>query len=137
MEMQRNHADLPESSQHPILLDKTHYLTTLIVRDCHTRVMHGGVKATLNELLSRFWVVKGRQFVRRLCKVCKRFNSRPIVGPPPRPLPDFRTQVSSPFSFTGVDYIGPLCLKNGDKVWISLFTCCVVRAVRISSRLNL
>ena len=47
--------DLPESSKHPILLDKTHYLTTLILRDCHARVMH---KATLTELRSRFWVVK-------------------------------------------------------------------------------
>ena len=65
------------------------------------------------------------------CKVCKRFNSKPIVGPPPRPLPDFRTQVSQPFSFTGVDYIGPLFLRNGDKIWICLFTCCVVRAAHL------
>ena len=129
-----HHADLPESSKHPILLDKSNYFTTLIVRDCHARVMHSGVKATLTELRSRFWIVKGRQFVQRLvheCKVCKRFNSKPIVGPPPPPLPDFRTQVSPPFSFTGVDYIGPLFLRNGDKIWICLFTCCVVRAVHL------
>ena len=44
-----HHADLPESSKHPILLDKSNYFTTLIVRDCHARVMHSGVKATLTE----------------------------------------------------------------------------------------
>jgi len=54
-----DHADLPESSKYPILLDKSHYFTTLIVRDCHARVMHSGVKATLTELRSRFWIVKG------------------------------------------------------------------------------
>ena len=39
--------------------------------------------------------------------------------------------MSPPFSFTGVDYIGPLFLRNGDKIWICLFTCCVVRAVHL------
>eukprot|EP00731_Ephydatia_muelleri_P006677 Em0003g925a len=129
-----HHADLPESTKHPILLDKVHCFTTLIVRDCHTRVMHGGVKATITELRSRFWVVKRRQFVQRLiheCKVCKQFNSKPIAGPPPPPLPDFRTQVSPLFSFTGVDYIGPLYLKNSDKKWICHFTCCVVQAIHL------
>ena len=40
----------------------------------------------------------------------KQFNSKPP------PLLDFRTQVSLLFSFTGVHYIGPLYLRNGDKV---------------------
>ena len=85
-----------------------------------------GVKETLTELRSKFWIVRGRQFVRTLlskCKVCKRFNSRPLIGPPPPPLPDFRVQAAPPFSFIGVDHVGPLYLKNGRKVWICLFTC--------------
>jgi hypothetical protein len=31
---------------HPILLNKEHYLTILIARECHERVMHSGVKET-------------------------------------------------------------------------------------------
>ena len=63
------------------------------------------------------------------CKVCKRFNSKPIVGPL---LCLTSEHVSPPFSgFTGVDYIGPLFLRNGDKIWICLFTCCIVRAVHL------
>ena len=31
-------------TKHPIILDKNHYLTTLIIRECHKKVMHNGVK---------------------------------------------------------------------------------------------
>ena len=41
---------------------------------------------------------------------------------------------SSPFTNTGVDYVGQLYVKNGGnrkKVWICLFTCIAVRAVHL------
>ena len=55
-----SHADLPYSAKHPILLDANHGFTMLVISDCHERVMHGGVKETLTELRSKFWLVKGR-----------------------------------------------------------------------------
>ena len=78
-------ADLPELIKHPIILDKKHPFTRLVVNECHARVMHGGVKETLTQLRSKYWIVRGRQFVRMLlseCKLCKHFNSRPLSGPP-------------------------------------------------------
>ena len=127
-------ADLSDDTKHPIFLDKCHPLSTLIVWNCHARVMHGGVKETLTELRSKFWISRGRQFVKTVlskCTVCKRFSSRPLSGPPPPPLPDFRVQEAPPFSFIGVDHAGPLYLRNREKVWICLFTCCLVRAVHL------
>ena len=47
-------AQLPTSIKQPILLDKNHHITSLIVRDSRKRVMHSGVKATLTELRARF-----------------------------------------------------------------------------------
>ena len=47
-------AELPTSVKHPILLEKDHHITSLIVEDSHKRVMHGGVKSTLTELGARF-----------------------------------------------------------------------------------
>ena len=32
-------AQLTECTKHPILLDKKHHFTLLVVRDCHSRVM--------------------------------------------------------------------------------------------------
>ena len=50
------------------------------------------------------------------------------------PWPRSKTTESSPFTNTGVDYFGPLYIKNGGnrkKVWIGLFTCIVVRAAHL------
>ena len=97
-------------------------------------MFHNGTKETLTELRGRFWIVKGRQVVRRIlrrCVLCKRFEGKPYDEPPPPPLPVFRVQEAPPFAVTGVDYAGPLYLKDSNKVWICLFTCCVIRAVHL------
>eukprot|EP00731_Ephydatia_muelleri_P009508 Em0005g94a len=128
-------ADLPEATKHPIFLPSGHYFTTLLILDCHQRVMHGGIKETLTELRARFWVVKGRSLVRKVlrqCVRCMRYNGRPYSAPNPPPLPHFRVNASPPFSSIGVDYAGPLYIKGaGNKVWIALFTCCVTRAIHL------
>ena len=39
---------------------------------------------------------------------------------------------SPPFSIVGIDFAGPLYIKDNDsmkKVWICFYTCCVVRAI--------
>ena len=50
-------------ARHPIILPQDQYLTELIIRDCHQRVLHNEVKETLTELRTRFWVVRGRQII--------------------------------------------------------------------------
>jgi hypothetical protein len=43
-----------------------------------------------------------------------------------------------PFTFTGIDFAGPMYLKGSDeKLWICLFTCAVVRAVHLEVVTNL
>jgi len=132
-------ADLPCTTRYPVLLPKEHYLATLIVQDAHNRVMHNGVKETLTEIRSKYWVIRGRQFVRRVlhkCVVCRKYEGRSYSLPPPPQLPEFRVKEMPPFTYTGVDFAGPLYIetqglcKKG-KVWICLFTCCVVRAVHL------
>ena len=134
-----SHAELPYTTKHPILLDSNHGFTALVIRDCHRRVMHNGVKETLTELRSKFWLVKGRQAVKKLlhnCVTCRRYEGKPYKAPPPPPLPDFRVTTAPAFTFTGLDYAGPLYVKEaktktGKKVWICLYTCCVTRAVHL------
>ena len=133
------YSDLPPQSKAPILLDKKHHLTTLIVLDAHRRVIHGGVKETLTELRSAFWLVRGRQFVRKLihrCLICRKYEGRPYQDLPPPPLPEFRVSQSRPFTNTGVDFAGPMYVRpstgsTGPKVWLCLYTCCVTRAVHL------
>ncbi|VDI73296.1 Hypothetical predicted protein [Mytilus galloprovincialis] len=50
------------------------------------------------------------------------------------PFPKSRVSQSTPFSSTGLDYLGPLITKsNGEnsKRWICLFTCLVTRAIHL------
>ena len=68
---------LSQAEQNPILLDKRDHLAILMVMDAHKRVLHNGVKETLTELRSAYWLVRGRQFIRKLlrtCVVCRRLE---------------------------------------------------------------
>ena len=60
------HAELNSETRHPILLPREHHLAKLIVEHCHKEVKHGGVKDTLAELRSQYWIPKGRQFVKKV-----------------------------------------------------------------------
>ena len=136
-------ANLPLMTKHPIILDKNHYLTTLIIRECHKKVMHNGVKETLTELRSQYWLVRGRQFIRTQlgkCATCRKFEGKPYQAPPAPPLPEFRVNEAPPFTATGIDFLGPLYVKTREenpKVWICLYTCCVVRALHLDVVPNL
>ena len=93
--------DMPIASKYPIYLPRKHRLTELIIIDCHKRSCHCGVKATLAELRSRFWVPKGRQQVKKIvskCVVCKKLEGRPFKEPPTAPLPEYRVNKAPSFS---------------------------------------
>ena len=151
-------ADLPYNTKHPVILPRDHPFTKLVVRRAHQRVIHSGVKDTLNEVRSRFWIPQGRALVRSFihqCVICRRYAVSSYKAPS-APLPDFRVQQSHPFAAVGVDYAGPLMIKHhavcthttcpahtsyrgkqntytlcNGKAWVCLFTCCVTRAVHL------
>ena len=130
-------ATVPYSTKYPILVYKDHHLAVLLVRNAHSRVLHNGVKETLTELRAKFWIVQGRSFIKKIihqCHVCRRHEGRSYHVPPPPPLPAFRVEEAPPFSFTGIDFAGPLYVKMDSgtkKTWISLYTCCVTRAIHL------
>ena len=132
-------AEVPVAVKYPILLSRHHPLTTLVVQEAHKRVHHNGVKETLTEVRQKFWIPKGRSVVRYLihhCVLCRRFEGAPCKGPPPPPLPVFRLKEEPAFSYSGVDFAGPLIVRaegamQSQKVWICLFTCLVTRAVHL------
>ncbi|XP_046854266.1 uncharacterized protein LOC124447403 [Xenia sp. Carnegie-2017] len=131
-------SDLEEETKFPTLLPKEGRLTELIVEHSHRKVHHSGVRATLAEIRSRFWIPQGRQRVKSIlnkCIVCKKLEGKSYNRPSEANLPAFRVEQSEPFSKTGVDFAGPLYVKNApggtDKVYIALFSCCVTRALHL------
>ncbi|XP_065891666.1 uncharacterized protein [Dysidea avara] len=132
-------ANILYGQKYPILLLKHHPLTTLIVQHAHERTLHSSVKDTLTEVRSKYWLVKGRQFIRKIiyqCVVCRKLEGQHYRAAPPPPLPEFRVKGAPPFAYCGVDFAGPLYIRVEDrsessKVWIALYTCCVTRAVHL------
>ena len=129
-----SNADVPYTTQHLAILPRDHHLTELLVLKAHERVLHNGMKETLTETRARYWLVKGRSLVKKLlskCIVCMKYEGKPYPAPIPPPLPVFRVRMEPPFTSTGVYFAGPLYVKatgptKSTKVWICLYTCCVV-----------
>ena len=101
-------------------------------------VLHGGVREPLTEPRQSYWIPKGRQLLKKEIRKC--VTCRKVEGPPFRsvnspPLPDIRVTGSQPLQVTGIDYAGPLYVRNANKevtkVYICLFTCTAIRAVHL------
>jgi transposase InsO family protein len=121
----------------PIILDPKHPYTVLLVKKYHEEAAHQGLERILNELRQHYWVIHGRQAVRRAahnCQVCKLRRATP-KAPRMGDLPDCRLEHHQrPFTRTGVDYFGPMEVTVGrrrEKRYGALFTCLVTRAVHL------
>ena len=120
-----------------MILPKHHPVTKLIIESCHRRVLRGGTRTTLAEFRSRYWMGKARQVIKailRQCVPCKRYLARPFNNPATGQFPEFHVTPARPFQKCGVDSAGPLYVvrrKSMKKVYITLFTCAVTRAVHL------
>ena len=61
---------IPYDASHPIFLTRCSHFMNLVIWDCHLKVLHNGVRDTLTELRSSFWVTKGRQAVKTVIGKC-------------------------------------------------------------------
>lgn len=56
--------DLPRDKRHPVILPKTHHITTLIVRHYHEDIYHQGRRLTEGAVRSAgVWIVGGKRLV--------------------------------------------------------------------------
>lgn len=123
--------------KHPIILPVKSHIVDIIIDDYHQRALHAGVNIVLAQLRKHFWIVKGRQLVKKRikgCKVCRKLWGLP-ASQPFAPLPIERVSLSRPFDNVGVDFAGPLyCYddkSDASKVYVAIFTCAAVRAVHL------
>ena len=138
MEVAGRLQEASEGVRSQVFVPRSSHVAKLIVLEAHDRVKHLGLNATLSELRTRFWVTRGRQFVKSVlkgCVVCSRLNSKSFRTAEEGLLPKFRVEEDvSAFENVGLDYLGPLYVENGkseEKVWVALFTCATSRAVHL------
>jgi hypothetical protein len=131
------HAPIPYNAKHPIILPRSHSIVKLIVSSIHEHLNHSGVEHVISELRQKYWIPQVRAIAKKIaksCPTCKRSYSQP-VPPMMANLPPSRLQpFSPPFCNTGVDYFGPMLVKQGRskvKRYGCLFTCMVTRSVHL------
>ena len=134
-------SSLPHDTRFPIVLPRGHHFTKLVILKRHDQVMHNGVAEALAQVRSKYWVVKGRQTVKNIiskCVVCKKLEGRPNGMPPTSQLPGFRLSEEFAFTSIGVDFTGPMYVKdiyhtsdNMNKAYIVLYTCASSRAFHL------
>ena len=128
-------------NKNPLLLRRNSYFTKLIILRSHEKVFHSGLEATLSNVRMRYWITKGRQTVKSVlknCSICNLVKGKFIVPPKTPILPNFRVNCSFAFESVGVDFAGPLYVKdiysrneNLSKCYLLLFTCATTRALHL------
>ena len=99
-------AELPYNTKFPLFIPKCEF-AVLLVQTAHANVKHNGLKETINELRTCYWIPKCRTFVKKIlrdCPLCKRAESKPYPYPPPPALPSSRVSVQPPFTHSAIDY---------------------------------
>ena len=130
-------ASLEYEEKHPAILPKRGQVTDLIVRHFHEVEGHSGANHVLTRIRMKYWIVNGLAAVRRIigkCIFCRKRAAR-LGQQIMAPLPENRLRYDeAPFSYTGVDYFGPVFVKSGrslHKRYGCIFTCLSCRAVHI------
>jgi hypothetical protein len=133
-------AHLSKETKNPILLPKKHFVTKLLIIYEHQRQLHAGPQATLAALRQRYWIISGKSAIRQVLHYCHNcFKVNPIITKPQMGnLPELRVKPGRAFLSCGVDYAGPLLVKESRgrskrliKSYIAIFVCFVTKAVHI------
>ncbi|XP_070510431.1 uncharacterized protein [Cardiocondyla obscurior] len=133
-------SNLNFQQKYPILLPSKNHNTDQIIREIHETRYHTGIQTTLYHLRQKFWVLDGRNQVRKIirsCTRCFRFDAATMKYKMGN-LPPARIKEAIPFENTGVDFYGPFFIKekkfrnrNKIKAYVCVFICMVIKAVHL------
>ncbi|XP_054869388.1 uncharacterized protein LOC129349632 [Amphiprion ocellaris] len=122
---------------HPVILDPSYPVTKLIIKDIDESLLHPGPERVLAELRHRFWIIRGREAIRKhqySCLECRRWRAKPDV-PKMADYPPAQLRLHKPpFYSTGVDCFGPFQVRIGrrtEKRWGIVYKCMTTRSVHL------
>lgn len=131
---------LTYNERHPILLPYDSKLTELLVEFTHKVTIHGGNQLMTRVLRAEFWIFRLKPLVKKvihrckICLICKQKTQTQIMAA----LPPERTQLSRPFTNTGVDFAGPFNIKSFSgracvvtKGYVCVFVCFATKAIHL------
>jgi len=123
-----------------MLLAKGSVFAVLLCRRWHLLTSHAGPRVLAAFIAQQFWVVSLRSVLHHVltsCARCIRFDAKPPT-PLMTDLPATRMRSQRPFMCVGVDYAGPLQMREHRlrksrefKIYIAIFVCFAVKAVHL------
>ena len=130
--------ELADEIKFPIIIPKQSKIAQLIIAWAHMMVEHSGRNTSLNEIRNRgYWVINSCSMARSVlykCVLCRalrgKFGQQKMADLPKERIGG----EEAPFTYCGVDYFGPLLVKEGRKElkrYGALFTCFSSRAIHI------
>ncbi|XP_072041448.1 uncharacterized protein [Amphiura filiformis] len=130
-------ADISSEAKHPIILPKNTVVSDLILQDIHQNSGHSGRNQMLATLHEKFWIISANSSARKMinkCVICRRQRAK-VMEQKMANLPSDRiTPEEPPFSKVGMDFFGPLEVKQGRsmvKRYGVVFVCLTSKAVHI------
>ena len=104
------------NSVNPILLRKESYFTKLAVLRSHENLFYKVLESTFANVSLNYWIIKGRQFVKKVLKQCYlcKFIQGKFLLPPKTPSYQVSSELFYPFEATGLNYAGPIYAKEGN-----------------------
>ena len=92
----------------------TEHYTKLVIDDYHSKFLHSGVSQT-SQTRKKYWIPHGRSQVKKVlsqCRVCCWTEGNPFKMPKMPPWPKERVNEALLFQYTGLDYFGPMYIKE-------------------------
>lgn len=126
--------------KNPIIIPNGTKLCWLIMEEAHKSTKHGAVQIMMQYIRNKYWIPKLRSELRAFihqCVICARYNKK-FETQLMCELPKDRVNQNRAFMITGVDYAGPIEIKERyksksrkRKCWIAIFVCMVTRGIHI------
>ena len=115
--------------KHPIILDPKDRLVSIMIDKMHKENGHVGAQHTRHKLRQEYWILHGPAAVKKritACVYCQKVR-KPMMMQKMSVLPPQRlTPNEPPFTFTGLDFFGPIHTKLARKEFKRygcIFTC--------------
>ena len=132
-------AEMNFNQKYPYIIKRKNEFTELVIRSCHKNVMHNGINETLCNIRQQYWIPKPRTIIKKLirqCITCRKAEGKSYPYPKEPQLPKERVAASYAFETAGIDYLGPVYVKDVfaednvlHKAWIGLTTCATTRSI--------
>ncbi|VVC45890.1 Ribonuclease H-like domain,Protein of unknown function DUF1759,Peptidase aspartic [Cinara cedri] len=123
---------------HPMILSKNSHLSLLITRHWHWATRHSGLRVITPLIQSQFWITSLRSVIRKVIGKCITCLRAIALSLQPVDFPILRDYGCRPFTRVGVDYAGPMLMRERRlrevlhyKIYVAVFICMTTKAVHL------